>query len=353
MNFSSMGSAAVIRAMAQVLPFFNARLQGMDRLVRGATDNPMRFAKVVGVLGAASALLFLMQADDDEYKALPDYVRDTYWPIKLGGTWLYIPKPFEVGALATVIERGTELMTAGNDYQAKDFAATLTSTLINTLAMNPVPQIIRPAMESWFNYDMFRGRPIDSMGMERLLPQDRYDANTSAGAVALGQALNSSPQKIEHMVRGYFGWLGLQALNVTDILGRSLTDMPASSRRDLSQINNWFVVGNVAKESGTLPSKYVERFYDMQRDINELYQSANAARKAGNTDRYNELMGDPKMKARNMLNSANNRITLINRQIKAVTARTDLSAKEKNETIQRLNERRNAIAKQVDDMARA
>ena len=64
-------------------------------------------------------------------------------------------------------------------------------------------------------------------------------------------------------------------------------------------------------------------------------------------------MGDPTMKARNMLNSANNRITLINRQIKAVTARTDLSAKEKNETIQRLNERRNAIAKQVDDMARA
>lgn len=353
MNFSSMGSAAVIRAMAQVLPFFNARLQGMDRLVRGAADNPMRFAKVVGVLGAASALLFLMQADDDEYKALPDYVRDTYWPVKLGGTWLYIPKPFEVGALATVIERGTELMTAGNDYQAKDFAATLTSTLINTLAMNPVPQIIRPAMESWFNYDMFRGRPIDSMGMERLLPQDRYDANTSAGAVALGQALNSSPQKIEHMVRGYFGWLGLQALNVTDILGRSLSDMPASSRRDLSQINNWFVVGNVAKESGTLPSKYVERFYDMQREINELYQSANAARKAGNTDRYNELMGDPKMKARNMLNSANNRITLINRQIKAITARADLSAKEKNEAIQRLNERRNAIAKQVDDMARA
>jgi len=353
MNFSSMGSAAVIRAMAQVLPFFNARLQGMDRLVRGAADNPMRFAKVVGVLGAASALLFLMQADDDEYKALPDYVRDTYWPIKLGGTWLYIPKPFEVGALATVIERGTELMTAGNDYQAKDFAATLTSTLVNTLAMNPEPQIIRPAMESWFNYDMFRGRPIDSMGMERLLPQDRYDADTSAGAVALGQALNSSPQKIEHMVRGYFGWLGLQALNVADIIGRSLTDMPASSRRDLSQINNWFVVGNVAKESGTLPSKYVERFYDMQREINELYQSANAARMAGNTDRYNELMGDPKMKARNMLNSANNRITLINRQIKAVTARTDLSAKEKNEAIQRLNERRNAIAKQVDDIARA
>ena len=101
----------------------------------------------------ASVLLHLINADDDDYRALPDWARDSYWWVKLPGTdhALYIPKPFEIGALASVAERGTELMTAGDDYRAKDFAHTLLSILSQQLSMNPIPQAVRPAMEaaSW------------------------------------------------------------------------------------------------------------------------------------------------------------------------------------------------------------
>jgi len=129
MNFTSMGSSAAVRALAQVVPFLNARLQGMDRLYRGAKQDPRRFATVAGYIGAASAFLYLLHADDEEYRALPDYVRDTYWPVKLGGVWAYIPKPFEVGALGTVVERATELMVAGSDYTIRDFKNTLFGVL--------------------------------------------------------------------------------------------------------------------------------------------------------------------------------------------------------------------------------
>jgi len=192
----------------------------------------------------ASALLYLLQADDEEYKALPDYVRDTYWPVKLGGVWAYIPKPFEIGALGTVVERFTELATAGSDYQARDFRDTLVSVLGETLSLNPVPQIVKPAGEAWFNYDMFRNRPIDSMAMQPLLPEERFDANTSAAAVGIGRALEVSPQKVEHLVRGYFGWLGLQALSVGDLLARPFMDMGDNPRYDLGQVNNWPVLGD-------------------------------------------------------------------------------------------------------------
>lgn len=268
-------------------------MQGVNKLVRGANEDPRRFWGVVGTIGIASAALYLMQAGDDEYDALPDYVRDTYWPVKLGDKWLYIPKPFEVGVLGTVIERFTELMFAGDDYKAGDFANTLTSLLINNLSMNPVPQVILPAAEAWYNYDMFRGAPIDSMAMQRLLPEDRYTANTSAGAVFLGNTLGASPQKIEHLVVGYLGWLGTQVLNVSDMLGRTMMDLPSSTKWDMTQTQNWFIAGDFVKQEGSTPSKYSNRFYDVQRDINQIYATASAARGVGDMDRYRELMDDP------------------------------------------------------------
>lgn len=353
MNFTSMGSSAAVRALAQILPFFNARLQGVDRLGRGAKANPQRFAAVAGVLAMASAALFLLNKDDDDYKALPDYVRDTYWPIKLGGKWVYLPKPFEIGALGTIVERATELATAGDDYQARDFGNTLLSVLSSQLAMNPVPQIARPLTEAAFNYDMFRGAPIDSLSQQRLLPEDRFTARTAAPAVAAGQALGVSPQKIEHVLTGYFGWLGIQALNVGDLLSRSALGLPSSPSQDLSKANNLFVIGDFVKEAGSTSSKYVTRFYDMQRDIDAVYASANQARKAGDTDRTAQLLADPRLRMRPMFRNADNQITKINQQIRATTNNPTLSAAEKGKRLENLQAQRNLIAERIDAAARA
>jgi len=71
---------------------------------------------VTGSVGLVTALLYMAQRDDEEYQRLPDRVRNTYWPVRIGDTFIYIPKLFEVGALCSVIERGTELMMAGDDY---------------------------------------------------------------------------------------------------------------------------------------------------------------------------------------------------------------------------------------------
>lgn len=352
MNFTSMGSASAVRALSQVLPFFNARMQGMDRLGRGVKANPRRFAAVAGVVAMSSALLFLLNADDDDYKALPDYVRDTYWPIKMGGKWVYLPKPFEIGALGTIVERMTELAVAGNDYQAKDFANTLVSVLSGQLAMNPVPQIVRPVTEAAFNYDMFRSAPIDTMGQQNLMAQDRYTARTSAPAVAAGKLTGISPQRLEHMVEGYFGWLGIQALNAGDWMMRDAMGLPSNPNRDVSRSNNLFVIGDFVKEVGTTPSKYLTRFYDMQGQIDQIYASASAARKAGQVDRSLELLQDPKLRMRPAFQNADKEITKLNQTIRAITANQELSAQEKNDRLINLNQRRALVAERVDRLAR-
>lgn len=354
MNFTSMGSASVIRALSQVLPFFNARLQGLDRLARGAARDPRRFLAVTGTLAVASVVLYLINADDDDYKKLPDYVRDNYWVLKLPGAdkWVYIPKPFEVGAMATIIERGTEMMLSDGDYKARDFATTLMGVASGTLALNPVPQIARPATEALFNYDMFRQAPIDSMGQQNLLPGDRYTARTSAGAVLAGRAVGVSPQRMEHLVRGYFGWLGVQVLHVSDYLLRDVAGMPASPQRDLSRVSNLFVIGNFVKDADATSSKYLTRFYEAQRKIDEIYASARLAARSGDSERLASLLRSPELAARPAYKLADKQLAKINQQIRAVTADPDLSAKEKNARLDELNRQRNMIAMRVDRMAR-
>lgn len=354
LNFTSAGKWASVRFLSQVLPFFNARLQGIYKLGRAAKSDPKRFALVTGAVALASSLLYLLQKDDDDYKELPDWVRDTYWYVKLGDQALYIPKPFEIGALGSIAERGLEFALAGDDYTASDFASTVTSILADQLAMNPVPQIAKPAIEAAFNYDTFRGAAIDSMGQERLAPRDRYTASTSTGAVLAGKALNISPQRIEHLARGYFGWLGTQVLNVTDIATRPLTDLPSNPNRDLGQINNIFILGDFIKKSEIgAGSKYLSRFYDSQNEINEVYASLNNARKIGEIEYSERLSKDDKLKLKRLYTTTGNKISNISQQIRAVRADKNLSSSEKTQRIDVLQRQRNQLAKMADQRARA
>ena len=50
--------------------------------------------------------------------------------------------------------------------------------------------------------DAFRDTDIDSTSQERLLAGERCRSTASAGAIAAGQTLLYSPQRIEHLVRG-------------------------------------------------------------------------------------------------------------------------------------------------------
>ncbi|MFK8398187.1 LPD38 domain-containing protein [Pseudomonas sp. BGr12] len=355
MDFTSAGKWASVRFLTQIVPFMNARLQGMYKLGRGAGTDPRRFLAVAGAVAMVSVLLHLLNKDDEEYKGLPDFVRNNYWWVRLPGAEhaLYIPKPFEVGVLGSVAERMTELATAGSDYRAGDFASTVGALLMDQLSMNPVPQAFKPAMEAAFNYDSFRESAIDSQGQERLPPAERYTSSTSAAAVAAGRLANISPQRLEHLVRGYFGWLGTQALNAGDYMLRGPMDLPANPRRDASNPDNWALYGDFVKPVAGGSSKYMDRFYEMQHQVDQLYASASEARKVDDLDRLQELAGNSTLKLRPIYAAANRRITAINQRMRAVSNDTTLGAEEKMALLRELSESRNQVARKVDEKARA
>lgn len=354
MDFTAGGTFSAVRLLSQVVPFFNARLQGMYKLGRGAAADPGRFAAVTGAVAMASALLYLGMKDDDDYKQLPDWARNSFWITKLPGTnqFVYIPKPFEIGALGSVVERGTELAFGGDDFRLRDFGRTVGAILTEQLSMNPVPQLVKPAMEAAFNHDSFRERDIDSVGQQRLPAGDRFTASTSAGAVALGRALGVSPQRVEHLARGYFGWLGTQALNVSDHLARPLSGLPENPRRDLSRLDNWFVVGDFVKEADPRSSKYIQRFYDEQREVNQIYAAYSQARELGDLERARELAGDEQLRVRALFKTADSQLRDVNTKIKALE-RADLEPEEKRAQLDLLYRARNRLAMLADERARA
>lgn len=354
MDFTAGGTFSAVRLLSQVVPFFNARLQGMYKLGRGAAADPARFAVVSGAVAMASALLYLGMKDDDDYKQLPDWARNSFWITKLPGTnqLVYIPKPFEIGALGSVVERGTELAFGGDDFRLGDFGRTVGAILSEQLSMNPVPQIVKPAMEAAFNYDSFRERAIDSVGQQRLPAGDRFTASTSAGAVALGRTLGLSPQRLEHLVRGYFGWLGTQALNASDYLARPLSGLPENPRRDLGRMDNWFVLGDFVKEADPRSSKYIQRFYDEQREINQVYAAYSQARELGDLERARALAGDDQLRLRALFKTADGQLREVNTKIKALE-RSSLPAEEKRAQLDLLYRARGRLAMLADEHARA
>lgn len=357
MDFSSAGAWPAIRLLSQVVPFMNARLQGLYKLGRGAAEDPKRFGTVVGATMLASILLFLTFKDDDEWKQREDWDRDAYWWFKIGGVAFRIPKPFEVGALGTLAERSLELMVS-DEMTGERFASRIGHMVADTFAMNPTPQIFKPLADVWANKDSFTGRAIESMSMEKLRPEDRVHSRTSelarflsnAGlpnpfALSKGEFKRLSPVQIDHLVRGYFSWAGTFATQTVDLAVRAVAverpDAPAPKLRDT------FFIGNFVETLPSGSSRYVTGFYEQSKSLTEDYMSWRQAVRLGDTARAQEILEERPGLRRDYkeLSAARRGMSEINASIKQIEVSTTMSPADKRAAIDVLQQRRNNLAR--------
>ena len=111
-----------MKSLNQFVVFSNAAIRGLDKMVRSARDNPGQFLAWWAMVALAPSLansILIAQMDDDtiaEYKQLPAYQRDMYYNIPLGnGRWLSIPKPFELGYMASSVQRILDSLILDDD----------------------------------------------------------------------------------------------------------------------------------------------------------------------------------------------------------------------------------------------
>ena len=351
MDFSLQGSWAAMRTLTAVVPFLNARAQGLYKLGRAAAENPKRMGYMVAAVSLASIALMLAYQDDDDWKAREDWDRDAWWWFKIGETAYRIPKPFEVGAMGTIAERSLELVISDEMTGAR-FAERMKQMVTGTFAINPVPQMFKPMLDLYANKDSFTGRQIETLGMERLSKPERYGPNTSALAKALGSAgdyTGVSPVQVDHMIRAYFGWLGTMGAATVDAATSPFSEIEKPAKK----MDDYF--GGFVKELPAASSRYLEDFYEQAKATSEAMADLRRAREAGDTEKAAEIMeerGD-KVAQYRVYQQAQQQLAGLNKRIRIVRSSTELDADTKRLRLDELTELRNRIARQVSDRTRA
>lgn len=345
MDFSMQGAFPAIRFLTQVVPFLNARLQGLYKLGRATVEDKQRMATVVGACALFSIALLLMYEDDDDWKRREDFDRDNYWWFKFAGVEVRIPKPFEVGAVASLAERTIELLRS-NEMTGERFGKITSDMLLNNLSMNPIPQMVKPILEVYYNKDTFTGRPIETMGMQRLEPQMRYNAQTTMVGRAVSTATFGalSPVQFDHLVRGYFSWLGASAIRSADIASRIGTSEPTRPT-----IDYWkFATQGLLREAGTGSSRYVSYVYEQASALEQAYATYNRLLKDGKLSEAYQYKIDNAEKLMNYKSVAHVKKEQgkLSDEIHKIE-RSELSADEKRTMINQLNRKREEVAKRV------
>jgi hypothetical protein len=282
MNFSRKGNSALIRILSAVVPFLNARIQGLDVLYRSgfgkmATQNKEAMQKAfitrsLTIL-ALSSMYWMLASDTDEYKTAEPETRDNYW---IFGN-VRIPIPFEIGTLFKVFPERILEYFFGQDTGA-DLKESIIRNITSTLAFNPIPQALLPIVENTANYSFFTGKPIVGMGLEGLEPKFQAGASTSILAQEIGEATNSSPAKIYNLIKGYTGTLGTYAAMMLDSVMRGEGD-PTKASLKLEQMPVFKRFFSPSEGTGTISA-----YYDLKNAVETSTRTINFLERTGNTE---------------------------------------------------------------------
>jgi hypothetical protein len=376
MDFSMQGSFSSFRYLTQVVPFMNARIQGLYKLGRDGIVPTSRvfynsltgkeldlddkkkaqaFSIITGAVCFASLALYYGFKDDEEFQKRDNWDRDNFWWIRLPGmeAALRIPKPFEIGALGTIAERTAEQIL-DESAEGKQFTEALSRMVWDTFAMNFTPQIFKPIVDLYSNKDSFTGAPIETAGMEALSKAERKTENTSPLAKGLAPILNIalpekaelSPVQVDYAIKGYFGWLGgtIATTSMYAVAPFKEGEYPDTKWMDKASLG--FVKSLPANQSF-----YTTAFYENNKQIQQAFADMRHYSEIGEMDKVQQIYeekGD-KLALQKLYTQSSKQMANIRKQIQVVTADTGMDGATKREQIDQMKELISMIAQQAEE----
>lgn len=355
LDFNRHGAWPAVRFLIDVVPFMNARIQGLDKLGRSMNkEQGARLAVVSGGVAMASMALYLTFKDDDEFKEREEWDRDTYWWFKLPGSEksFRLPKPFEIGVIGTMAERLLEQFV-DDDVHGELFAERLKFAITETFALGITPQAAKPVLELMANKNFFTDRPIETLAMENLSPTERRKAWTSETAIVMSQAFSKipwervqlSPVQVEHLVQGYTGWLGANILGAIDqVFTQPLGGFPGRPSRRIEEIP---LIGSFVRTTPSRATKYSSLFYEGLKDMNQTYADIRNFRTLGETEKALNLARKEKdtLRFRRLANKIQKNVAAVTKRIRLTRLDDNMSPQEKRAKIDRLTVTKNKLLK--------
>ncbi|HEX5520195.1 MAG TPA: LPD38 domain-containing protein, partial [Longimicrobiaceae bacterium] len=274
--------------------FWNARIQGYDRLFRAFKRDPFGAgARTFLAITLPEILLHLANRDDPEYWEIPQWQRDLFWVFKVGNTWVRVPRPFELGVIAGALPARALEWAENQDPEAFKKAASdfFTREFVDTVL--PIPTFAGPLIGNLANYDLFLNRPIVPRHLENVDAEYQYSDRTSEVAKQLGRWLDYSPAKIDNLLTSWTGGLGRlggEAIdNATRIARRARgEEVPARPSRGVAGLPG--VRGFTLSTPGS-SSESVERFYQLYGEAEKAHGTVRVLEKEGAFDELDRYEG--------------------------------------------------------------
>ena len=222
-NFGRGGFAAR-KLNASLVPFFNPGMQGLSKNIRNVIDR--RGWKEIGQLisrllinGVAPAIIMGLLYDglkeDDDYKELSNYMKDSNILIKVGDNkFIKIPMGREPSVITAFTNRMWRWLKG---EPASSAFANYPSFAIEQIAPNnPLTNNIFAGITAMSTNKTWYGGDIVSSYMEEKPDYLQYDESTDAFSIWLGEITRHgkngieglSPKKVNYLIDQYSGFIG-------------------------------------------------------------------------------------------------------------------------------------------------
>jgi hypothetical protein len=284
----------------RLVPFWNARVQGLTRLYEAFRDQPGRTTAMIGAYVAVPTIgFYMLNYDDKDYKEEPDWIKQNYYYFKVNDKAYRFPKPFEVGTLvSSILEKSFDWIRTNEPQEWKRFAKDF--FINNAKGFYPIPTAVRPLLENTMNYSFFRDAPVVPKSLDKNLPNKFYYTEyTSETFKLLSKTINglvgddsffaTNPIHAENVFRSWTGGIGRYIIDTLDyaLIKGKIIDDPIKPTDTLSKIPvvRAFDIRDVPGYSAQSIVKFFEEYEKVETIINGM----DFAKKAGDFEEYQKL----------------------------------------------------------------
>lgn len=302
------------------IPFFNACLQGGDKIYQLMREDPHgTMMKMFLTIVLPSALLYAFNRDEDWWKDLDPDIKNNYWCLS---DKLRIPKPQEIGVL---LGSGIEAFFEQASGRDKKAVSNVLDAFLDNMTPSIIPTLILPLVEWKTNYSYFRGQQLVSSKYQRLPDELQYNDYTSELSKGIGNVFKVSPMKVDNLVRGYTGTMGALLWSMAGEPFAKANNLPAKHFNEMLFVRDFNVTDA-----------------NLSRPMNEFYGILD---KANRQHAGYGVKGKPEAAVKG-IRSAGSMISKIRKDIDKIT-HSNLTPERKRELIDKRKEKMNQIAKQA------
>ena len=313
--------------------FFNTSIQGFDKFIRnfsgenGARGVVSSLSKAT-MLGIMPAILnHLLFGDDEEYEALPDYIKDNYYLIQTSdGNFIRIPKGRMISVFGSTARRTLEYAN-GEEDAFKGYGKNVMDQVGPT---NPLKEnILSPISQAYLsgeNGEAWYGGELVPKRLQDKPAGEQFDESTDELSKFLGSKLGISPYKLNYVIDQYSGGIGDIVL---PMMTKETTNDSKGVGTILAPIKDKFAVNS------TMDNKYSGEFFDLNDEMKKKANSSTA------TD-------EDKIKSK-YLQSVSSDLGKLYAEKREIQNDSSLSKEEKYEKIKEIQNEINSISKEATE----